>query len=99
MMAEAAGKATGRPGICFVTRGPGATWPSLLRTGRCVVLLKPLWTRAAHVMALWSILIPQDTTEPCPHGPDDHGTSPTRLLRAPGPVSKEYGLQEGDSEA
>jgi acetolactate synthase-1/2/3 large subunit len=25
MMAEAAGKITGRPGICFVTRGPGAT--------------------------------------------------------------------------
>src|SRR5262245_51016806 len=25
MMAEAAGKVTGRPGICFVTRGPGAT--------------------------------------------------------------------------
>jgi acetolactate synthase-1/2/3 large subunit len=25
MMAEAAGKATRRPGICFVTRGPGAT--------------------------------------------------------------------------
>jgi acetolactate synthase I/II/III large subunit len=25
MMAEALGKATGRPGICFVTRGPGAT--------------------------------------------------------------------------
>src|ERR1700676_5162596 len=25
MMAEAAGKATGAPGICFVTRGPGAT--------------------------------------------------------------------------
>jgi acetolactate synthase-1/2/3 large subunit len=25
MMAEAMGKATGRPGICFVTRGPGAT--------------------------------------------------------------------------
>ena len=25
MMAEADGKATGRPGICFVTRGPGAT--------------------------------------------------------------------------
>src|SRR3984957_10731862 len=25
MMAEAGGKATGRPGICFVTRGPGAT--------------------------------------------------------------------------
>ncbi|HEY5071348.1 MAG TPA: thiamine pyrophosphate-binding protein [Caulobacteraceae bacterium] len=24
MMAEASGKATGRPGICFVTRGPGA---------------------------------------------------------------------------
>src|ERR687896_2208799 len=24
MMAEAVGKATGRPGICFVTRGPGA---------------------------------------------------------------------------
>src|SRR4030081_1929700 len=25
MMSEAVGKATGRPGICFVTRGPGAT--------------------------------------------------------------------------
>src|ERR1700680_1093313 len=25
MMAEAVGKATARPGICFVTRGPGAT--------------------------------------------------------------------------
>jgi acetolactate synthase-1/2/3 large subunit len=25
MMAEAAGKTTGRPGVCFVTRGPGAT--------------------------------------------------------------------------
>jgi len=25
MMAEAVGKATGRPGICFVTRGPGST--------------------------------------------------------------------------
>ena len=25
MMAETVGKATGRPGICFVTRGPGAT--------------------------------------------------------------------------
>jgi acetolactate synthase-1/2/3 large subunit len=25
MMAESVGKATGRPGICFVTRGPGAT--------------------------------------------------------------------------
>src|SRR3954470_10638015 len=25
MMAEAYGKMTGRPGICFVTRGPGAT--------------------------------------------------------------------------
>ncbi len=25
MMAEATGKATGRPGVCFVTRGPGAT--------------------------------------------------------------------------
>ncbi len=25
MIAEAVGKATGRPGICFVTRGPGAT--------------------------------------------------------------------------
>ncbi|HVV92461.1 MAG TPA: thiamine pyrophosphate-binding protein [Hyphomicrobiales bacterium] len=25
MMAEAAGKATGRPGVCFVTRGPGAS--------------------------------------------------------------------------
>src|SRR5262249_36337867 len=29
MMAEAVGKATGRPGICFVTRGPGATNASL----------------------------------------------------------------------
>jgi acetolactate synthase-1/2/3 large subunit len=28
-MAEAVGKATGRPGICFVTRGPGATNASL----------------------------------------------------------------------
>ncbi|WP_254062753.1 thiamine pyrophosphate-binding protein [Caulobacter sp. S45] len=25
MMAEAVGRATGRPGVCFVTRGPGAT--------------------------------------------------------------------------
>ena len=25
MMADAHGKLTGRPGICFVTRGPGAT--------------------------------------------------------------------------
>jgi acetolactate synthase I/II/III large subunit len=25
MMAEAVGKATGRPGVCFVTRGPGST--------------------------------------------------------------------------
>src|SRR4029079_16345411 len=25
MMAEAVGKMTGRPGICFVTRGPGAS--------------------------------------------------------------------------
>ena len=25
MMAEAVGKATGRPGVCFVTRGPGVT--------------------------------------------------------------------------
>src|SRR5262249_60667375 len=25
IMAEAQGKVTGRPGICFVTRGPGAT--------------------------------------------------------------------------
>src|SRR3712207_7312903 len=25
MMAEAYGKLTGRPGVCFVTRGPGAT--------------------------------------------------------------------------
>ena len=25
MMAETVGKVTGRPGICFVTRGPGAT--------------------------------------------------------------------------
>src|ERR1700748_3825555 len=25
MIAEVAGKTTGRPGICFVTRGPGAT--------------------------------------------------------------------------
>src|SRR3954462_11057690 len=29
MMAEAYGKLTGRPGICFVTRGPGATNASL----------------------------------------------------------------------
>src|SRR3546814_12584321 len=28
MMADAYGKLTGRPGICFVTRGPGATRPS-----------------------------------------------------------------------
>ena len=28
-MAEAAGKLTGRPGICFVTRGPGATHASI----------------------------------------------------------------------
>src|SRR5947199_8857530 len=28
IMAEAVGKLTGRPGICFVTRGPGATNPS-----------------------------------------------------------------------
>ena len=25
MMADAYGRLTGRPGICFVTRGPGAT--------------------------------------------------------------------------
>ena len=25
MMAEAYGKMTGKPGVCFVTRGPGAT--------------------------------------------------------------------------
>ena len=25
MMAETYGKLTGRPGVCFVTRGPGAT--------------------------------------------------------------------------
>src|ERR1700731_4661437 len=25
IMAEAVGKLTGRPGVCFVTRGPGAT--------------------------------------------------------------------------
>ena len=25
MMADAYGKSTGKPGICFVTRGPGAT--------------------------------------------------------------------------
>ncbi|RYG11376.1 MAG: thiamine pyrophosphate-binding protein, partial [Burkholderiales bacterium] len=28
-MAEAVGKLTGRPGICFVTRGPGATNASI----------------------------------------------------------------------
>ena len=27
MMAEAAGKLTGKPGICFVTRGPGGFAP------------------------------------------------------------------------
>ena len=29
MMADAMGKATGRPGVCFVTRGPGATNASI----------------------------------------------------------------------
>ena len=29
MMAEAVGKVTGRPGVCFVTRGPGATNASI----------------------------------------------------------------------
>ena len=29
MMAEAHGKLTGRPGVCFVTRGPGATNASI----------------------------------------------------------------------
>src|SRR5215468_3200736 len=29
MMAEAVGKATGRPGICFVSRGPGAANASI----------------------------------------------------------------------
>ena len=28
-MAEAAGKLSGRPGVCFVTRGPGATHGSI----------------------------------------------------------------------
>lgn len=28
-MAEAYGKLTGKPGICFVTRGPGATTASV----------------------------------------------------------------------
>src|SRR6202042_1255026 len=28
-MAEADGKLTGRPGVCFVTRGPGATHASI----------------------------------------------------------------------
>lgn len=28
-MAEAHGKLTGRPGVCFVTRGPGATNASI----------------------------------------------------------------------
>jgi acetolactate synthase-1/2/3 large subunit len=28
-MAEAVGKLTGRPGVCFVTRGPGATHASI----------------------------------------------------------------------
>ena len=31
-MAEAYGKLTGRPGVCFVTRGPGATNASVVRT-------------------------------------------------------------------
>ena len=30
-MAEGYGKATGKPGVCFVTRGPGATNASLER--------------------------------------------------------------------
>ena len=34
MIAEAVGKATGRPGICFVTRGPGATNASPASTSR-----------------------------------------------------------------
>src|SRR5690606_5433444 len=34
-MAEAYGKLTGRPGVCFVTRGPGATNASIgIHTGR-----------------------------------------------------------------
>jgi acetolactate synthase-1/2/3 large subunit len=34
MMAEAYGKLTGRPGICLVTRGPGATNASARRAHR-----------------------------------------------------------------
>src|SRR3546814_1120316 len=48
MMADAYGKLTGRPGICFVTRGPGATrseaptseLQSLMRISYAVFCLK-----------------------------------------------------------
>ena len=44
MMAEAYGKLTGRPGLCFVTRGPGATnaSPGILDAAR------PLGERGEH---------------------------------------------------
>ena len=38
IMAEAQGKATGRPGICFVTRGPGATNARRACTSRARIL-------------------------------------------------------------
>jgi hypothetical protein len=69
----------------WITRGGGKRdcWYLLLPM-RCVVLLKPLWTRTAHVMALWCISIPQNTTEPCPHCPDGHAPLPlTRLTQKP----------------
>jgi len=44
MMAEAVGKATGRPGVCFVTRGPGATMPRTVSTSQ------------SRIRARWSCL-------------------------------------------
>ena len=35
MMAEAYGKMTGKPGVCLVTRGPGATNASAATTTTC----------------------------------------------------------------
>ena len=47
-MAEAQGKLTGRPGICFVTRGPGATNASI--GVHTAFLLVPLLTVVAIVL-------------------------------------------------